>query len=160
MPPICICNVWLSYLLDTIALSLFFAGQVRVIHRPQGLCMCGTVLYNYSSQHILIQIVFSWLKLTWFCMSIQLVPRSKHIPSLLYSQSVNAVQGNNFYLRSTQNTYVGYSESKYRLRISLAHPRDCHFAHVRWLSLSIEKPQTPFREIRLMFMFVPCVKHV
>ena len=26
---------------------------------------------------------------------------------------------------------VGYSESKYRLRISLAHPRDCHFAHVQ-----------------------------
>ena len=51
--------------------------------------------------------------------------------------------------------YVGYSESKYRLRISLAHPRDCHFAHVQWLPLSIEKPQTPFREIRLMFMFVP-----
>jgi len=50
--------------------------------------------------------------------------------------------------------YVGYSESKYRLRISLAHPRDCHFAHVQWLSLSIEKPQTPFREIRVMFMFV------
>ena len=27
--------------------------------------------------------------------------------------------------------YVGYSESKYRLRISLAHPRECHFAHVQ-----------------------------
>ena len=27
--------------------------------------------------------------------------------------------------------YVGYSESKYRLRISLAHPRDCHFTHVQ-----------------------------
>jgi len=27
--------------------------------------------------------------------------------------------------------YVGYSESKYRLRLSLAHPRDCHFAHVQ-----------------------------
>ena len=27
--------------------------------------------------------------------------------------------------------YVGYSESKYRLRISLAHPRDRHFAHVQ-----------------------------
>jgi len=27
--------------------------------------------------------------------------------------------------------YVGYSESKYRLRISLAHPRDCHFSHVQ-----------------------------
>ena len=27
--------------------------------------------------------------------------------------------------------YVGYSESKYRPRISLAHPRDCHFAHVQ-----------------------------
>jgi len=27
--------------------------------------------------------------------------------------------------------YVGYSESKHRLRISLAHPRDCHFAHVQ-----------------------------
>ena len=51
--------------------------------------------------------------------------------------------------------YVGYSESKYRQRISLAHPRDCHFAHVQWLPLSIEKPQTPFREIRVMFMYVP-----
>ena len=51
--------------------------------------------------------------------------------------------------------YVGYSESKYRLRISLAHPRDCHFAHVQWLPLSVEKPRTPFREIRVMFMFVP-----
>ena len=27
--------------------------------------------------------------------------------------------------------YVGHSESKYRLRISLAHPPDCHFAHVQ-----------------------------
>ena len=27
--------------------------------------------------------------------------------------------------------YVGYSETKYRLLISLAHPRDCHFAHVQ-----------------------------
>ena len=51
--------------------------------------------------------------------------------------------------------YVGYSESEYRLRISLAHPRDCHFAHVHWLPLSTEKPQTPFRKIRVMFMFVP-----
>jgi len=51
--------------------------------------------------------------------------------------------------------YVGYLESKYHLRISLAHPRDCHFAHVQGLPLSIEKPQTPFREILVMFMFVP-----
>jgi len=50
---------------------------------------------------------------------------------------------------------VGYSESKYRLRISLAHPRDCHFAHVQRLPLSTEKPQMPFREIRVMFMFAP-----
>jgi len=27
--------------------------------------------------------------------------------------------------------YLGYSESKYRLRISLAHPQDCHFAHMQ-----------------------------
>jgi len=27
--------------------------------------------------------------------------------------------------------YVGYSESKYRLRISLTHPRYCYFAHVQ-----------------------------
>ena len=27
--------------------------------------------------------------------------------------------------------YVGYWESKYRLRMSLTHPRDCHFAHVQ-----------------------------
>jgi len=51
--------------------------------------------------------------------------------------------------------YVGYSESKYRLRMSLAHPPDCHFAHVQRLPLPVEKPQTPFREIRVMFMFVP-----
>jgi len=51
--------------------------------------------------------------------------------------------------------HVGYSENKYRLRISLAHPRDGHFAHVQWLPLSIQKPQTRFREIRVMFMFVP-----
>jgi len=30
--------------------------------------------------------------------------------------------------------YVGYSESKYRLRIILAHPRDCHFANVQLLT--------------------------
>ena len=29
--------------------------------------------------------------------------------------------------------YVRYSESKYRLRISLAHPRDCPFAHVQYI---------------------------
>jgi len=51
--------------------------------------------------------------------------------------------------------YVGYLESKYRLRISLVHRRDFHFAHVQWLPLSIDKLQTPFREIRVMFMFVP-----
>ena len=50
--------------------------------------------------------------------------------------------------------YVGYSESKYRLRISLAHPRDCPFAYVQWLPLSVEKPQMQFREIRIKFMFV------
>jgi len=27
--------------------------------------------------------------------------------------------------------YVGYSERKYRLCISLAHPQDCHFVHVQ-----------------------------
>jgi len=51
--------------------------------------------------------------------------------------------------------YGGYSESKYRLRTYFAHPRDCHFAHVQWLPVSIEKPQTPFHEICFMFMFVP-----
>ena len=51
--------------------------------------------------------------------------------------------------------YVGYEESKNRLRISLAHPRECHSAHVQWLPLLTEKPQMPFREIRVMFMFVP-----
>jgi len=29
------------------------------------------------------------------------------------------------------SSYLGYSESKYRLRTSLAHLRDCHFAHVQ-----------------------------
>ena len=54
-----------------------------------------------------------------------------------------------------KSIYGSYPESKYRLRISLAHPRDCHFAHVQWLPLSIEKSQTPFHEICVMFMFVP-----
>jgi len=53
------------------------------------------------------------------------------------------------------STYLGYSESKYHLRISLAHPQDCHFANMQRLPLSIEKPQTPFHEIHVMFMFVP-----
>jgi len=56
--------------------------------------------------------------------------------------------------------YVGYSESRSRLRVSLAHPRDCHFAHVQWLPLSFEKPQTPFREILIMFMFVYQQVHI
>jgi len=30
-----------------------------------------------------------------------------------------------------RRTYVCYSESKYHLRICLAHPRDSHFAHVQ-----------------------------
>jgi len=34
-------------------------------------------------------------------------------------------------ITSKHTNYVGYSESRYRLRISLAHPRDCHFAHVQ-----------------------------
>jgi hypothetical protein len=51
--------------------------------------------------------------------------------------------------------YIGYSESKYCLCISLAHPRDCPFARVQWFLLSVEKPQTPFREIHVMFMFIP-----
>jgi len=29
-------------------------------------------------------------------------------------------------------TYVGYSGSKYRLRISLVHRPDCPFTHVQW----------------------------
>jgi len=30
-----------------------------------------------------------------------------------------------------KSSYIGYSESKYRLRISLAHSRNCHFSHVQ-----------------------------
>ena len=57
--------------------------------------------------------------------------------------------------KNTERNGVSFSESKYRLHISLAHPRDCHFAHVQRLPLSIEKAQTLFHEIRIMFMFVP-----
>jgi hypothetical protein len=60
-----------------------------------------------------------------------------------------------FTIINTHSTYVGYSESKYRLRVSPTLPRDCPFEHVQWLPLSNEKPQTPFREIRVTFMFVP-----
>ena len=58
------------------------------------------------------------------------------------------------------NKYAGYSESKRRLRISLANPQDCQFAHLQRLLVSIEKTQTPFCEIRVMSMFVPCDEHV
>ena len=57
--------------------------------------------------------------------------------------------------KSSSKNYVGYSQSKYRPHISLAHPRDCHFAHVQWLPLATEKLQMPFCEIRVMLMFVP-----
>ena len=36
-----------------------------------------------------------------------------------------------FKVLSCSKWYVGYPESKYRPRISLAHPPDCHFAHVQ-----------------------------
>ena len=76
----------------------------------------------------------------------------KHCVMLLYSSHRLIM----FHIKtSCGKKYVGYSESKYRLCISLAHLRDCHFAHVQWFPLSIEKLQTPFREIRVMFMFVP-----
>jgi len=35
------------------------------------------------------------------------------------------------HLHTHISKYVGYSESKYRMRISLANPRDCHIAHVQ-----------------------------
>jgi len=35
------------------------------------------------------------------------------------------------YKKERQSKYVGYSESNYSLRISLAHPGDCQFAHVQ-----------------------------
>ena len=57
------------------------------------------------------------------------------------------------YFQDLMTTYcIGYSESKYCLRMSLMHPQDRHFAHMPWLPVSIEKPQTPFREIRVMFV--------
>ena len=37
----------------------------------------------------------------------------------------------NTHCSAADSTKVGYSETKYRLRISRAHPRDCHFAHVQ-----------------------------
>jgi len=30
-----------------------------------------------------------------------------------------------------KSSYISYSESKYRLHTSLAHSRNCHFAHVQ-----------------------------
>ena len=78
-----------------------------------------------------------------------------YVPTYISLDASDTQVVTSYYIPGGNNIYVGYSESKYRLRISLAHPRDCHFAHMQWLPLSIEKPQTPFREIRIMFMFVP-----
>jgi len=76
--------------------------------------------------------------------------------SCLILENFSDVSNTQFLHQNTFNIelliYVGYSESKYRLRISLAHPRDCHFAHVQGLHLSIEKSQMSFC---VMFMFVP-----
>ena len=46
---------------------------------------------------------------------------------IIYLQN-NVLKANN--KASVLSLHVGYSESKYRLRISLEHPRDCHFVHV------------------------------
>ena len=81
--------------------------------------------------------------------------------ALLFISNMARLEKYSFSCWNCKGTYIRfkncvvYSESKYCLRISLAHHRDCHFTHVQWLPLSIEKPQTPFREIRVMFMFVP-----
>jgi len=75
--------------------------------------------------------------------------------SVFFIKVVELIQRFSLYTKMTsppesilRTLYEGYSESKYRLLISLTHPRDCPFAHVQWLPLLIEKPQTPFREIR------------
>ena len=86
-------------------------------------------------------------------------PTGRYIDYLSLANAINKYK-KYIYIYNTINTisntgYVGYAESKYRLRISLVHPRDCYFAHVQRLPLSVEKQQTPFREIRVMFMFVP-----
>ena len=46
-----------------------------------------------------------------------------------FSKKILITVGINYIVIITM--YVGYTESKYRLRIALAHPRDCHFAHVQ-----------------------------
>jgi hypothetical protein len=71
----------------------------------------------------------------------------------IYRTIFNYISCDTLLLRPKYNVkYAGYSESKYCLRISLAHPRDCPFAHVQWLPLSIEKPHTPFCENRVIFV--------
>jgi len=72
-----------------------------------------------------------------------------HPPSVMSEKSVNSTLMLAYYMNEWHATsrvtlhsstisfipsscmYVGYSESKYRLCISLAHPKDCHFAHVQ-----------------------------
>jgi len=41
-------------------------------------------------------------------------------------------------VRQLVNKYVGYLEGTYRLRISLAHPRVCHFAHVQSINWEVK----------------------
>ena len=83
-----------------------------------------------------------------------------HVPYILYNVTVLSNKLIIFLNIETRGSpprskHIAYSDSKYHLRISLAHPQDCPFTHVQWLPLSTEKPQTPFREICVMFMFVP-----
>ena len=54
--------------------------------------------------------------------------------------------------RAQMTIYIGYLESKDRLHISLAHPRDCHLRMYRDFLYQLRSHR---REIRGMFMFVP-----
>ena len=131
------CNLSFGHTINQRRNHNFFLGGGEVRCYPGSICILGLILK---------------LMLWKWCQN--LGPR--HLVRL-YVKSKLTEKKNNTYLHILKllYSYVGYSESKYRLRISLAHPRDCHFAHAQWLPLSIVKPQAPFREIRVMFMFVP-----
>ena len=86
--------------------------------------LTGATVHDHASARLLIQVEV--ILSSYFALDLIIIT---HYFYLVLVRTLMSL----FHTKNQTNPYfyVGYSESKYRLRISLAQPRDCHFAHVQ-----------------------------
>ena len=75
-------------------------------------------------------------------------------------QKINAFNYNTISLKTKHSIYVGYSKSKYRLRVSLAHPQDCHLRMCSDFLYQLRSHRRHFMKFMLCLCLFLCIKHV